>query len=70
MRAPLWGAAILGLAIVIAGYLIGGRFTLSTALTFDGTTSGVIIVNRFTGSASYCLVHPPTEACRPLPQSN
>jgi hypothetical protein len=42
---------ILAAAIVMAGFLIGGRYIPATA---SGGQSGIYIVDRFTGAAWHC----------------
>jgi hypothetical protein len=53
-------AIILAVGLVIAAGLVGGRYSVSPVLSFGGTakTNGVVIVDRFTGDARYCVVNP------------
>lgn len=46
-------AAILAIAIVAVGFLIGGRYSI-VALQEQPTGSYVMIMDRFTGSVRYC----------------
>jgi hypothetical protein len=51
-------AIILAVGLVIAAGLVGGRYSVSSVLSFGETTktNGVVIVDRFTGDARYCIV--------------
>ena len=53
-------AIILAVGVVIAAGLVGGRYSVSSVLSLGGTTktNGVVIVDRFTGNARYCIVNP------------
>ena len=52
-------ALILAVAIVIGGFLAGGRYTPAT---FGGTLGGAIVVDQFTGTTSFCTM----DECRKL----
>jgi hypothetical protein len=54
-------AIIIGLALVIAAALIGGRFT-PVAVPNSGGFGYVVIVDRVTGSARFCT----PSGCRDL----
>ena len=41
---------ILAAAIVIAGFLAGGRYSVS------GTPSGAFLVDKFTGATTFCAL--------------
>ena len=58
------GAAILAVGMIIAGFLIGGRFTAVGV----ATQASIVIVDRLTGSAKACF--PATSSCRALENSN
>jgi hypothetical protein len=70
---PVYGAAgILAIGLIIDGFLSGGRFT-STAMSRGDANGYVLIVDRFTGSATACV----QQGCREIrtlpvlpPQSN
>ena len=57
---PNIAAIILAVGLVIAAGLVGGRYSVSPAMSFGGTmkTNGVVIVDRSTGDARYCIVNP------------
>ena len=44
-------ALILAVAIVIGGFLAGGRYTSATN---GGAIGGAFVVDRFTGATTYC----------------
>jgi len=52
-------ALIVGIALVLAAFLIGGRYTVAT------NARGVAyVLDRFTGDVNYCLPN----QCRPVPK--
>jgi hypothetical protein len=54
---------ILAIALVIAGFLVGGRYT---AVAVSGAeVAYAVVVDRFTGSADIC-----SSTCRPIPFKN
>jgi hypothetical protein len=48
------GVAILALGMIVAGFLIGGRFTVVGV----ATGGAAVILDRFTGSAKECFPGP------------
>jgi hypothetical protein len=62
MAPNLISAAVIGGAVVIAAFVIGGRFSLTTSHV--GENSYVIVVDRFTGSARVCV----PGWCRAIPE--
>jgi hypothetical protein len=70
---PVYGATgILAIGLIVGGFLSGGRFT-ATAMSRGDSNGYVLIVDRFTGSATACT----QQSCREIrtlpvlpPQSN
>jgi hypothetical protein len=57
----LQAASVLGAAIIIAAFLMGGRFS-PIAVTRGNETGYVLITDRYTGSARFCFPN----GCRDL----
>ena len=47
----LMSAIIIGVSLVVMGFLIGGRYTVSTV----SRAPGIFVVDRFTGEAMFCF---------------
>ncbi|MGA2794420.1 MAG: hypothetical protein ABSE69_12970 [Roseiarcus sp.] len=57
-------ALILAIAIVIGGFLAGGRYTSASS---GGAVGGAFVVDRFTGATSWCGV---AGACHKIENSD
>ena len=56
---------ILGVAIIIAGGLVGGRFT-ETVVSTEAST-GVFVLDRLTGNVRYCGASSQSRGCLNFP---